>query len=552
MSSNVTLPLDAFYANEINQKDRTYLKQPINGKWIDYSWGEVGQEARKLAAAIKKMDLPDKSCIAIISKNCAHWIITDLAIWMAGHVSVPLYPTLAADTINYVLEHAEAKLVFIGKLDDWEGQKSGVPDSIRKVQFPHWNNSSCQKYEDFIADCEALKDTAHPTKDDLCTIIYTSGTTGNPKGVVHTFNSASTHMRHAMEKLSLNNNERFFSYLPLSHVAERLLVEMGSIYSGGTVHFAESLDTFKDNLELCRPTVFLAVPRIWLKFQQGILQKLPQKKLNLLLSIPIINGIIKKKLKTALGLDQVRYAVTGAAAISKDLLSWFDRIGIPILEAYGMTENFGVSNLSLPEAKKYGTVGKIFSPNTEVKIADNGEVCSRSEATMVEYYKNPEKTAETIDDDGWLHTGDQGEFDQDGFLKITGRVKDAFKTSKGKYVTPTKIEGHFVMCELIEQICVMGTGLPQPIAVCVLSEIGQAKSQEELNSELSALLSDVNGKIENYERMTHVVVVQDEWSIETGLVTPTLKLKRNVVEQKYAPMLSEWTAKTQKVLNFRS
>jgi long-chain acyl-CoA synthetase len=546
--TNSELPLDAFYKHEAELKDRLYLKQPIDGKWIDYTWGEVGQEARKLAAAIKKMDLPEKSCIALISKNCAHWLITDLAIWMAGHVSVPLYPTLAADSIKYVLEHSEAKLVFVGKLDDWESQKSGVPDGLPKVQFPYWNNSGCQKYEDFTADCSPLVETAKPGKDELCTIIYTSGTTGNPKGAVHTFNSASSHIRQAMEKLKLNQSDRFFSYLPLSHVAERLLVEMGSLYSGGTVHFAESLDTFKDNLVFCRPTVFLAVPRIWLKFQQGILQKLPQKKLNILLSIPIVSGIIKKKLKTALGLDAVRYSVTGAAAISKELLTWFDRIDIPILEAYGMTENFGVSNLSLPGAKQYGTVGKTFSPNTEVKISETGEVCSRSDATMLGYYKNPEKTAEAIDSEGWLHTGDQGEFNSDGFLKITGRVKDAFKTSKGKYVTPTKIEGHFEMCELIEQICVMGTGLPQPIAVCVLSEIGQQKADTEVKTELNTLLSDVNHKIENYERMTHVVVVKDEWSVETGLVTPTLKLKRNVVEQKYAPMLGDWTAKKDTII----
>lgn len=546
--TNSTLPLDAFYKHEAELKDRLYLKQPIDGKWIDYTWGEVGQEARKLAAAIKKMDLPEKSCIALISKNCAHWLITDLAIWMAGHISVPLYPTLAADSIKYVLEHSEAKLVFVGKLDDWEAQKSGVPDGLPKVQFPFWNNSGCQKYEDFTTDCAPLIETAKPGKDELCTIIYTSGTTGNPKGAVHTFNSASSHIRQAMEKLKLNQSDRFFSYLPLSHVAERLLVEMGSLYSGGTVHFAESLDTFKDNLVFCRPTVFLAVPRIWLKFQQGILQKLPQKKLNILLSIPIVSGIIKKKLKTALGLDAVRYSVTGAAAISKELLTWFDRIDIPILEAYGMTENFGVSNLSLPEAKQYGTVGKTFAPNTEVKISETGEVCSRSDATMLGYYKNPEKTAEAIDSEGWLHTGDQGEFNSDGFLKITGRVKDAFKTSKGKYVTPTKIEGHFEMCELIEQICVMGTGLPQPIAVCVLSEIGQQKADTEVKTELNTLLSDVNHKIENYERMTHVVVVKDEWSVETGLVTPTLKLKRNVVEQKYAPMLGDWTAKKDTII----
>jgi len=546
--SELSLPLDYFYHFEKNQSDRVYLKQPLKGQWIDLTWGEVGQEARKLAHAIKNMNLPEKSNIAILSKNCAHWVITDLAIWMAGHVSVPLYPTLNADSIRYILEHSEAKLVFVGKLDEWGVQKSGVPEDLKKVHYPHWKNEGCESWESFVANLSPLQETSIPKKEDLCTIIYTSGTTGNPKGVVHTFNSASTHIRQALTKLTLTNSDRFFSYLPLSHVAERLLVEMGSIYSGGTVYFAESLDSFKDNLVYAQPTVFLAVPRIWLKFQQGILGKIPQKKLSLLLSIPLINLLIKKKLKTALGLNKVRYAVTGAAAISKEILEWFDKIGIPILEAYGMTENFGVSNLNLPETKRYGTVGKPFKPNTEVKISEEGEILAKSEAIMLGYYKDPDKTKEMIDAQGWLHTGDKGEFDKEGFLKVTGRVKDAFKTTKGKYVTPTKIEGLFEMCEVIEHVCVMGSGLPAPIAVVILNESGKKMEKETIQVHLKTTMEHVNKTVENYEILSHVVVIQDEWSVANGILTPTLKLKRNVVEKKYSQDLITWSNHGAKII----
>lgn len=547
MSNNV-LPLQSFLQFEQSAKDKVYLKQPYQGKWIDFTWGEVGKQARTLAAAIKKMDLPERSCIAILSKNCAHWMITDLAIWMAGHISVPIYPTLNAESINYILEHCEAKLAFIGKLDDWTPQRPGIPEGVKMVQFPYWDNADCTSWEEFTNGHEPLAEVYDCKEDDLSTIIYTSGTTGRPKGVMHTFKSSSSHIKQAMTKLHLDGNDRFFSYLPLSHVAERLLVEMGSLYSGGTIYFAESLDTFKDNLAFCKPTVFLAVPRIWLKFQQGILHSMPQKKLNFLLKIPILNNIIRKKIQAALGLDQYRFCITGAAAISKELLEWFDKLGIKILEAYGMTENFGVSNLALPGATRYGTVGKVFTPNTEVKISEAGEVLARSDANMVGYYKNEEKTKEAIDSEGWLHTGDQGEFDKDGFLKITGRMKDAFKTSKGKYVTPTKVEGHFEMCEFVEQVCVMGTGLPQPVALVVLSEIGLKATEEQVNQEMSEMIKHVNSVVDNFERLSHVIIVKDEWSIDTGLVTPTLKLKRNIVEQKYSPLLDKWIKTDSKIV----
>jgi long-chain acyl-CoA synthetase len=434
------LPLESFLERESKHPNKVYLRQPYKGEWIDYTWSQVGNEARKLASAIKALDLPAKSNIATLSKNCAHWIITDIAIMMSGHVSVPLYPTLSADSINYVLNHSDTKLLFAGKLDEWEKQKVGVPQGLKTIHFPLWENSDAESWDQFIGNHGPLMNIPTSNPDELFTIIYTSGTTGNPKGVVHTFNSASTHVRQALTKLDLNENERFFSYLPLSHVAERVIIEMASLYIGGTVYFAESLDSFKDNLVYCRPTIFLAVPRIWLKFQEGVLAKMPQKKLNLFLSIPLLNNVVRKKILSALGLDEVKYTFSGAAAMPLDLLKWYDKLNIKIFEAYGMTENMGISCLALPTDYKYGYVGKTWEPNTEVKIADNGEVLSRSEANMQGYFKNPEKTAETIDADGWLHTVTKVNLIMRGTLKSLDALKMHLKHQKGSMSPQLKLK----------------------------------------------------------------------------------------------------------------
>ena len=531
------LPLERFLELEATQPNKVYLRQPYNGKWITYTWREVGQEARKLAHAIKAMDLPEKSNIALMSKNCAHWIITDLAIWMSGHISVPLYPTLTTESINQILEHSESKLFFVGKLDDWASQREGLLD-VPRIDFPFWPNEGCTSWKEFVGSQTPLEEVHQAAADDIATIIYTSGTTGMPKGVVHTHASVAWPAREALRQVGLDR-ERFISYLPLSHVAERLLIEMGSIFCAGEVYFAESLDTFKDNLVEASPTVFLAVPRIWTKFQLGVLGKLPAKKLNLLLSIPIVKGLIQKKIKAGLGLTECKIALTGAAPISADLLEFFKKLGIEIMEVYGMTENFCVATFNFPGQIKFGSVGVNWDKG-EIKIDDNGEILTKSPATMVGYYKEPGKTAEVITDDGWLRTGDEGKITNSGHLYITGRVKDLFKTSKGKYVAPNPIEKMFAVNEDVEQVCVMGSGMPQPFAVVTLSEIGQAKTREEVQTRLQELLQTINSKVEHFEALSKIVVANDEWTPESGVLTPTMKIKRNEVEKMYSPHVSAW------------
>lgn len=349
----IQTPLEKLYQWTAKNPEKTFLRQPFKGEWLHYSWKRADDEIRRMAAYLRSLNLPPQSKIAIISKNCAHWIMSDLAIMMAGHISVPLYPTIPADLIRYCLEHCEAKVAFIGKLDDWSKQRSGLSDSVKGISFPLYTEEGYENWDDIIKNNQPYTENYLPNGTDISTIIYTSGTTGLPKGVVHTVHSFSYAVCWAFTVIDdLTDKERFFSYLPLSHIAERMLVEMGGLYSGATISFAESLDLFAANLKDTKPTIFLAVPRIWTKFQLGILGKMPQSRLNLLLKIPIINGIIKKKIKEGLGLEHARYLLTGAAPLPVATMNWFETIDFVIYEAYAMTENCAYSHLNRKGARK--------------------------------------------------------------------------------------------------------------------------------------------------------------------------------------------------------
>ncbi|MGK5092931.1 AMP-binding protein [Deltaproteobacteria bacterium TL4] len=532
------LPLEMFYHWEKTIPNNIYFRQPIEGIQQIYNWAYVGDQVRRMASYLKSLNLPENSNIGIFSKNCAHWIMADLAIWMSGNVSVPLYPNLGTETINHVLTHSEAKVLFVGKLDGWKEMKPGVPKGLPCIGFPYGTTPEFETWNDIVAKNEPMQESPIRSKDEVATIIYTSGTTGKPKGVVHKFHSFSYAMTNYLSILKIDTTDSFFSYLPLSHVAERLLAETGSLYSGGKVSFAESLDTFAENLKEASPTVFLGVPRIWTKFQLGILGKLPQHKLDKLLGIPVVNKLIKKKLHGALGLGRVRYTATGAAPMPDSLLTWYATLGFEILEAYSMTENFAYSHLTYPGKRKVGCVGQPL-PNVEYKITEEGELLVKNEALMEGYYKQPKETKEAFID-GFLRTGDMGEVDRAGYLKITGRVKDLFKTSKGKYVVPSPIEKRFAESSSIEQICVGGVSLAQPIALVVLSEMGQAKSKAELTTEFQALLKKINPELDSHERLHRLVVVKEPWSVENDILTPTMKIKRNVIENTYKDKMNAW------------
>ena len=543
--SEPKLQLETFYQWEKSIPNQIFLRQPINGQWKEYTYKQAGDQIRKIASALVSLNLPPESKIAILSKNCAHWIMTDIAIWMAGHVAVPLYPTITSQTIKQIIEHSEASVIFVGKLDSYQEQKEGIPDSIQKISFPLYGVNEGLLWDDLLSKNEPIKENPVRGATDLMTISYTSGTTGKMKGAMFTFGAFAHAVHYALSDLDQYvqklEHPKLFSFLPLSHVAERMVVEMSSIYRGATVSFAESLDTFGNNLASTRPIMFFGVPRIWAKFQEKILEKLPQKKLDVILKIPILNSLIKKKIQKGLGLIDAKICLSAAAPIPVDLVNWFKSSGITIREVSGMTENCGVTTGNLKKIK-VGLVGHRIA-TTQMRISEEGEVQTKHEGTMLGYYKEPELTAESFTADGFLKTGDQGIVDDEGFLKITGRIKDLFKTDKGKYVAPSPIEMKLMTNPDIEQVCVVGMGIPQPIALTVLSEVGKSKSKESVADSLSKSLQDINPQIEHHERVMKAIVMKESWTIENGLMTPTLKVKRNEVEKIHLPNYPMWYTK---------
>ncbi|GGW89753.1 AMP-binding protein [Alteromonas halophila] len=531
-NQDIQSPLSMLYKWEQSRPDDVYLTQPIDGEYRPFTWADVGRQARQVAARLKSMDLEAGSRIGILSKNCAEWFITDLGIMMAGHVSVPIFATAGADTIQYVLQHADVKVLFIGKLDNTKEQVEAVPDHYHTVAFPYPGIETTQQWQQFI-DCEPLADSPVPSMDGTMTIIYTSGSTGKPKGVVHTYYSICWAAQRSLNQLKVDASDRVLSYLPLAHITERVLVELASFYGGGQIYFVESLDTFQRDVKACQPTLFISVPRLWTKFQMGILAKMPQKKLDTLLKIPIVRGLVSKKIREGLGLNNARLWASGSAPLAPAVIEWFHRIGINISEGWGMTENSAYGTASVPfREDKIGYIGKAYD-GVDIRTSEEGEIQVKAPCNMKEYYLEPEKTQEVFTDDGYLRTGDKGEKDSEGYIKITGRLKDIFKTAKGKYVAPAPIEAKFMENPMVEQVCVTGNNLPQPIALLVLSEDAAKQDKQSVEKSLLRTYETINARLESHQVLDRVIIMDSEWSIENDLLTPTLKVKRHILEERF-------------------
>lgn len=539
-------PLEAFAYWVDTTPNKTFLRQPINRVFKEYTFQEADQEIRKIAAALNGMGLSNGSHVALLSKNCAHWIMGDLAIMMAGCISIPIYATLSADSIHEILIHSESKAIIVGKLDDYSQQKSGIPE-IPIIGVELYDIIEKYGWDELAAKNEAIKGLTTQNPEDLMTIMYTSGTTGNPKGVMHTVGSFNNVINAAYDVIKIPSQPRYFSYLPLTHIAERVGIELSAVYRGASISFPETLATFGEDLALVQPETFFGVPRIWQKFQEKLLEKMPQKKLDRLIGLPIIGNFVKKKIRQKLGLSASVVNFSGAAPIAKSLQEWYAKLGIEINQGYGMTEDCIMSHFNLPGANKFGTVGKPL-PGVTSKLSAAGEILIQNGCLMKGYYKEPETTAEMFTEDGFLRTGDIGEFDHDGYLSITGRIKDQFKTDKGKYISPAPIELELLKNGDIDQVCIVGTGIPQPIALVVVSELGKAKSKEELAKSLLGTVDELNPKLENFEKIAKVIIMEEDWSVDNGLLTPTLKVKRNRVEGIHMDRYGQWFASPDKVV----
>ena len=549
MDTNQELFEFKFYEWEKQLKDKPYLKQPFGDKWEEYTWGEVGDMARRLATGLKSLNLREGAHIGIYSKNCREWIISDLAIVMAGYVSVPFFPSLNGKELAYIMDYGDVDALFIGKIETWDQIKDDLPEGMPLIKFPHYDGCSNvtkgHEWFKFIDSHEPMQNPNKPKLSDLWTIIFTSGTTGNAKGVMLTY-QAIDGIKVVLDDpnnplgIKHDGNNDFISYLPLNHIFERVVIEWCSFRYGGTISFVESLDTFAKNLKAVQPHVFAAAPRVWTKLQLGLLTKFPQKKLDKLLKIPLLSSLLKKLIKKGLGFSKARIVVSGSAPMPVELIEWFRKVGVYITNGYGMTENCAIcSSVDGRDFEKLHTVGQP-QKGVELKIdQETGEILMKGPFIMKGYYKNDELTNTTLRG-GWLHTGDKGFLDEDNYLHITGRVADSFKTSKGEYIEPLTLEQYFVNINEIEEVCVVGLGIAQPLCLIQLSEIGKNTSREVISKMLTDRLAKVNSDLVNYKKISTLIIVKDEWTQQNGIVGPTQKLKRVAIEDKYAKDYLNW------------
>lgn len=517
--------------------DQTYLRQSDGTGWTDYSWSVIADQVRRLAAYIHRQDYPAGSRIAIWSANSVDWVVADLAIMMSGHISVPLYPAQDLENAEYILQHSEAVMLFAGQFEQAAKLQQILPPGTQTVAMAGSTVPCDDSVADILARTEPKRDFPPRSLEDIFSIIYSSGTSGRPKGVMLTFGAVSQTLPFLTGEYGRpvcaepgDDRERVISYLPMSHAAERSLVVIASLYLNSCVSISSGLEHFGREILDVRPTMFGAVPRIWYKFMQGIEAALKAQGKR------IETEEDKAMVRTMLGLDQVKSIVTGSAPASPAVHNWYSNLGLYLRESYGSTETFAYGTIW--EANKPPISGCIGKPvqGIELKLDDKGEIFLRSPVLMKGYYKNEEKTAETLVD-GWYATGDLGRIDEQGNLWLTGRVGSIFKTSKGKFINPERLERDLQKLLVVDQIMVFGHGLAQPVAVANIAEASIGKSDEEILGYFENGIERVNAELPPYERIHALLLVRDAWTVDSGQLTPTLKIKRNVLQVQYGEKL---------------
>jgi long-chain acyl-CoA synthetase len=547
LHTDLRTPLDDFLHWEKTTPDAVFLRQPYGREWHTFTYAEAGTIARRMVGSLRGLGLQKGDHIGILSKNCYHWILADLAIMMGGYISVPFYASTPKASLADLIAKSDIKALFIGKLESWGDKAEVVPSSVTCIRFPHYAGNAMvdigHEWDVLIAAQGPVHDIHHPTLDELWTILFTSGTTGSPKGVMHRYRSPALIIRG--ERLTnfigifRTRHQKYFSFLPLNHVGERIGVEISCLASGGTISFGESIDTFIYNLQETQPTMLFAVPRIWTKFYQGVLSRMPEKRLNMLLSLPVIGGVVRNKIRTGLGMRHVSTVATGAAITPKHIKRFFRKLNIHLIESYGMTEACGSMCNGVDRSTPDNSVGRVV-PFCEVRIdPTNGEILMKTPHAMMGYYKEPEMTAQVLRD-GWIHSGDKGHLDEKGFLYLTGRINDAFKTAKGQFIVPNPIEEKLSTCAHIEQVCLVGMTSPQPLAMVNLNADALKAERSQLEKELAEHLEEVNTGLANHERVSTLVIAGDTWSEDNQLLTPTLKVRRERIDARYADRYLLW------------
>lgn len=527
--------------------DRVWLRDRQGDVFSEWTWRQARREIRAAAAWLEQRYDASSSNIVLLSRNCAHWFMADLAIVASGNVSVPMFTTLPASTAKYIVEFTDAKAVILGEADNWSAVKQILPSDVDVIALPGVAIDEPHiAWTEIVSEAGEARPAFEPKPDDLITIVFTSGTTGVPKGVMQSHASMLVPMQRGKGAFGLREQPRLLSYLPLSHIAEHQLVMVQSMLYHGTVTFNESLPTLLRDMAETRPNYFFGAPRVWEQLQQGILAQFgSQQALDAALAAD--HEGTGQMIRTKLGLDDADYLLTAAAPTPPALIEWFGRLGLDLMEGFGQTECMATA-VNTQQNRKVGSIGQVWQ-DVELKISAEGELIFKAGGSALGYYREPDKTAETFVD-GWVHTGDKGYVDEDGFVFLTGRVKDYFKTIQGKFVAPPPIENQFAGNPWTEQLCLLGRGYSKTVMVCVLSEAGQQQPAEVVERDLLEHAAAVNQVVDKHARIGALMVSTRPWTIENEFLTPTLKIRRDVVEAEFgsrAQQLAHESAVTHEV-----
>lgn len=508
--------------------ERIWLKETIGEDSHNWSWSQAQQQIRAIAAWQESHLGSHGRKVGLLSRNRAHWFFADLGSIAAGNVVVPMFTTLAQKTADYVMSFTEMEVLFVGETENWETLKEVLPATIQLVALPGVElDRDHLRWDDLVAAHAGQQPGYRCAANDLISLVFTSGTTGVPKGVMQTHASSILPIDRFKDAFALEEGSRYFSYLPLSHIAERQIVEGSSLMTCGEVHFNENMTTLFRDLPAAKPHVMFGPPRVWEQLQQAITAKFgSQEAVDEALAADA-DGV-GQMVRESIGLDQARYMLTAAAPTPPALIDWYEKFGLILMEGFGQTEAMGLI-ANQHSGRKIGSIGRPVGA-VEARISAEGELQVRAEGCSPGYYNMPEKTADTFVD-GWVYTGDKAYIDDEGYIFLTGRVKDYFKTIQGKFVAPTPIENLFAENEYTEQICLLGRGYSKTVMTCVLSELAQQQEPALVAEVLAAQIQQVNENIEKHARIGALMISNSPWTIENGMLTPTLKIRRDEVEK---------------------
>lgn len=603
--------IELFHERVRNHPDKVALRAKANGAWTDITWRDYGDAVRRAGKSLIALGFGHGDKNSLLSGNRPEWHIVDVANMSLGGATAAIYQTNSPDQVAYIVNHSDSKIAFVENPDQLEKilkTRDELPKLQKVVVLAGYEGDAdldfVMSWDDFLTLGDDVDDArfdeavASVKPEDLATFVYTSGTTGPPKAVMLTHSNIWWTCTRAERQIPIEDGDqaRALSYLPLSHIAERMISHIFQIYYASTTWFAESLDTLLDDLKDCRPTYFFGVPRVWEKFYAGVQarmaaadpndrkvklarraievgrkvteaeqeavrqgKKMDQAKIPLRLRLQhaALDKLVLSKVRENFGLDQCRLPLSAAAPLNPELIWFFHSVGIKITEGYGQSEDNGPTTWNPVDANKIGTVGTAF-PELEIKIADDGEILVRGGNVMPGYYKDDQATRETIDEDGYLHSGDVGEIDEHGYLKITDRKKDLIITAGGKNIAPQEIENRIKFHELISQVVVIGDKRPFLTALVTLDpekvpdwaqehgiegDAAAVARHERTLKEIESAINEINKGLAKVEGVKKFRILERDFLQEENEITPTLKVKRKQINEIYSQVIEDMYSK---------